>query len=350
MPNELTSKLKPLLAQPLVKMLLLGLLPCAFISVSILPSGLGAIGLCLAGVLGFFLWFAFRSPPKGFWLPVLLLSPLLGFACLGFGSMEYFSNLAITAQFEKALSPSNLHWFGTDYEGRDILATLVIGGKNAYMVAFFSCITALAVGTLTGTFLTLKNKVIRSLSLGVIQFFEIVPQLFFVLIVMGVYNFWVAQRATNQPSTIDGILIAGLAIGLSSVPSIARVVENRLLQLKSQRFVTALEASNVSVFEITGYNLLWKNCTAELAVQSTFLFGAALLLESALSFAFEIGFGDLGSGGYLSWGKLLAEARRSILFGEQSWIVLAPTLATLSSILGINILGDQIAKNIQRGR
>jgi len=333
----------------MVSMLLFALVPCAFGVLALLPAPHLSVSITLIGLLSFIAFVGIKAPSKTLWVPLVLLFPLFGFACLGFAATAFFSNLSMTAQFGQLSEPSSSHWFGTDYEGRDILATLIIGGKHAYMVASFSCLTALLFGTPLGTLLTVKFKPVRSAALGVVQFFEIVPQLFFVLIVMGVYNFWAAQAAATRLGSNYGIPIAGLAIGLSSLPSIARIVENRLLQLKSQRFVTALEASNVSSLKITGYNLLWKNCTSELVVQSTFLFGAALLLESALSFAFEIGFGDLGSGGYLSWGKLLAEARRSILFGEHSWIVLAPTLATLASILGINVLGDQIANKIQQG-
>jgi len=41
----------------------------------------------------------------------------------------------------------------------------------------------------------------------------------------------------------------------------------------------------------------------------------------------------------------LAEARRSILFGENAWIVLPPILATLISIMGVNALGQRLAQS-----
>lgn len=141
--------------------------------------------------------------------------------------------------------------------------------------------------------------------------------------------------------------MAGIAIGISSLPSVARIVESRVLQLKAQRFIPALQSSNVSSFKILFYNIIWKNAISEIVVQATFLFGATILIESALGYAFEIGFGELGTGGYLSWGKILAEARRSILFSENIWIVSFPILVTVMSILGVNIIGDMLVKHLR---
>ncbi|MCG8337639.1 MAG: hypothetical protein MJE63_24320, partial [Proteobacteria bacterium] len=186
--------------------------------------------------------------------------------------------------------------------------------------------------------------VARNIALVITQFFEIVPQLFFVLILLGVFNFWAAASAGTRLVAAYAVPMAGFAIGISSLPSVARIIESRVSQLKAKRFVVALRSSNVGSAKILFYNILWKNCISEIVVQATFLFGATILIESALGYAFEIGFGELGTGGYLSWGKILAEGRRSLLFGENLWIVLFPILVTIMSILGINIIGDTLAK------
>ncbi|OGG94923.1 MAG: hypothetical protein A2527_06180 [Candidatus Lambdaproteobacteria bacterium RIFOXYD2_FULL_50_16] len=328
---------------PLVLLCWVGFLPFVFAVFSPFSGHAVKLGLVFLSMTGL-AYLVFNLKRSMLWA-VLLVLPIYGFTCLGYADPDFYLKAAAASGYQQILGPSAKLWLGSDYEGRDILATLVLGGKNAYTVGLYCCLTALLLGIPFGLGLTSKKPWIKYPCFWVVQFYEIVPQIFFVLIVLGVYNFWAAASAGERLIDSYSLPIAGVAIGLSSLPSIARIIENRIFLLKSERFVLALESSNVNRTKILLYNLLWKNCTAEILIQTTFLFGSALLLESALSFAFEIGFGDLGTGGYQSWGKLLAEARRSILFGENAWIVLPPILATLISIMGVNALGQRLAQS-----
>ena len=328
-------------------MVLVGILPFCFLLIRLLPSSEGRLGVSIALLVLLSAAVLWKAPLKTFWLPLICVLPMYYAACLGFADMGFFEARAALSKFGTTLSPTIDYWLGTDYEGRDILATMVIGGKHAYLVALYSSFTALLLGIPIGLFLTSENIISKNLAFWITQFFEIIPQLFFILIVMGVYNFWAAQDAQARLTASYSLPIAGIAIGLSSLPSIARILENRVRQLKAERFVPAFYSTNVNSYKVLLYNILRKNSITEIVVQTTFLFGSALLLESALGFAYEIGFGDLGTGGYLSWGKLLAESRRSILFGENVMIVIPPILATLMSIFGINLLGDKLAQHLR---
>ncbi len=358
---------------------------------------------------------------------VVLIMPIFLSACVAFADFSFFAERAMIAKYSGNMPPSQRFFLGTDYEGRDILATIVIGGMNAYLVAALATIVALLTGIPSGLLLTIHQKnimrgddsffkdivrmvlylivfilfcllllpiftyildsfdfssfvfslifavasvallfllngtssglasrilqdILARIASAATQFFEIVPQLFFVLIILGVFNFWAAGAAGTRLVAMYAVPMAGFAIGISSLPSVARIVENRVSQLQSQRFVVALRSSNVPGIKILLYNILWKNCLAEIVVQATFLFGAVILVESALGYAFEIGFGDLGTGGYLSWGRILAESKRSILFGENTWIVLFPIAVTIMSILGINTIGDILVKYLRSER
>jgi peptide/nickel transport system permease protein len=290
------------------------------------------------------LFFSLRKRKFMVALGAVLVIPIFFSACVAFSDFGFFAQRSMMTVFPKSLSPSSEFLFGTDYEGRDILSTIVIGGMNAYLVATVATIVALLVGVPSGMMLTSRQGGLRGIASVITQFFEIVPQLFFVLIVLGVFNFWAAASAGTRLVAVYAVPMAGFAIGLSALPSVARIVENRVSLLRSKRFVIALRSSNVSEVKILWYNILWKNCISEIVVQATFLFGSTILIESALGYAFEIGFGELGTGGYLSWGKILAEARRAILFGENLWIIFFPIAVTVVSILGVNIIGDNLVK------
>ncbi len=296
----------------------------------------------------FVLFYSVKLENYSLLLGVILIIPILGCVSFAFSDFYYYSGRIGIAKFDPVLSPSTIFYLGTDYEGRDILSTLIIGGMHAYIIAIISMLIALIVGVPAGLLLTSKNRVLNGIANIITQFFEIVPQIFFVLIVLGVFNFWAAQSAGERLVSVYSVPITAFAIGISSLPSISRLVETRVNLLLNQRFVTALRSANVSEIKILLYNILWNNCITEIMIQATFIFGSTILIESALGYAFEIGFGDLGTGGYLSWGKILAEARRSILFAENIWIVLFPIIIIIVSILGVNILGDRLAEFLRK--
>lgn len=330
---------------------LFGLLPFCFFICSFVESQSLRLGIPLVVVMLIFVIVSFQLIKVRRLMVILgafLVLPIFLAACLSFANFDFFSQRAMMTVFPKNLSPSAEFIFGTDYEGRDILATIVIGGMNAYLVATIATIVTLLVGIPIGLLLTANHGIFRGIASITTQFFEIIPQLFFVLIVLGVFNFWSAASAGTRLVAVYAIPMAGFAIGISALPSMARVVEARVMQIRSRRFVAALQSAAVSPTKILWYNILWKNCISEIVVQATFLFGATILIESALGYAFEIGFGELGTGGYLSWGRILAEARRAILFSENLWIVFFPILVTIMSILGVNIIGDSLVKVLRR--
>ena len=306
-----------------------------------------AVVACLV-IFGIVLVVAVRLRNLKLFAGMILILPIYFCMCVAVSDFSYFDAKTMMTSFSKSLAPGSEFLLGTDYEGRDILSTIVIGGMNAYLVAAIATFIALVFGVPTGLLLSRDGVFLKQVASVFTQFFEIVPQLFFVLIVLGVFNFWAAASASTRLVASYAVPMAGFAIGISSLPAMARVVENRVNQLKSRRFVTALKSSNIGSGKILFYNILWKNSLSEIIVQATFLFGATILVESALGYAFEIGFGELGTGGYLSWGKILAEARRSILFVENLWIVASPIFVTIMSILGVNIIGDSLA-GILRG-
>ncbi len=325
---------------------IVGLFPFCFLLCRVFDSHAIRLALPLIVILSIFGWVIYISAKNKnviLLLGTFLILPMFLSACIAFSDFSYFMNRA-NPIYSRAISPFGEFLLGTDSMGRDILATTIIGGMNAYLVAAIATVIALLVGIPTGLMLTIELKIAKGVASVITQFFEIIPQLFFVLIVLGVYNFWASGSAGTRMESHYIAIIAGFTIGISALPSVARIVESRVLQLKAQRFVSALQSSNVSSFKILFYNILWKNCISEIVVQATFLFGATILIDSALGYAFQIGFGNSG---YLSWGKILAESKGSILFGVKIWIIFPTIMVTVMSILGVNIIGDTLVKYLR---
>lgn len=345
------------------------ILPFCFILLRSIESHAIKLGIPSAIVFSVFTAVAYISVKKSDYkllLGVFLITPLFLSACCAFADYSYFSS-GVVAKYQKQLLPSMENLLGTDYEQRDILSTIVIGGMHAYIIAVIATGIALMIGVPvglslatngdmqdgSGIFHSIKVLMLKGLKLfgmAVTQLFEIVPQLFFVIIVIGVYNLWASDKPDTRMVTQYSVPLAAFAIGMSSLPSISRLVENKVSQLKRDRFVVTLRSSNVNSMKIMFYNILWNNCFAEIMIQASFIFGATILIETGLGYAFEVGFGEIGTGNYLSWGQILAESRKSILFGESVWIIASPIVVTIMSILGINILGDCLAKYLRNDR
>lgn len=273
----------------------------------------------------------------------ILLFPIYFLSSLALSAFDYFKSFTVAHQDNLVRTSMQVFNWGVDYEKRDIFATMVISGFNAFSIVLIAIYFSLVFGVLFGVLLASKRKYLNFPASIVTQFFEIIPQLFFVLISIGVYNVWASYDPENRLVSNIAVPLTGLIIGISSLPFMSRVIQNRIMILSESRFVEVLKCSNVKQIKILFYNILWKNTISEILVQVSYLFGATILLETALGYAYKIGFGDLGSGGYLSWGKILAESRRSVLFGENLSIIAFPIIVTLMTILGANIIGDDLA-------
>ncbi len=100
---------------------------------------------------------------------MVLILPMYFCMCAAFSDFPYFQSRTVMTSFTKSLSPGSEFILGTDYEGRDILSTIVIGGMNAYLVAVVATLIALIAGVPTGLLLSKNNIVMRQLASVVTQ-------------------------------------------------------------------------------------------------------------------------------------------------------------------------------------
>jgi len=123
-----------------------------------------------------------------------------------------------------------------------------------------------------------------------------------------------------------------LALCLMGWVSYARLTRGQLLSLREQEYVAAARAIGVGWFRLLRVHLL-PNLLAPLLVEVSFGMAAAITAEAGLSF--------LGLGVQPptpSWGSMLAEGRAFGLLAPH--LTLAPGLAIMAVVLGLNLLGD----------
>lgn len=123
-----------------------------------------------------------------------------------------------------------------------------------------------------------------------------------------------------------------LAVGISSIPTFARLTRAGVFSVKNLEYVDSARALGVSNSRILWRHIL-PNVAAPLLVQGTFAFGVAILAEAALSY---LGLGTQPP--QASWGRMLFDAQTFIY--NSAWATIFPGVIIAITVLGLNLLGD----------
>ncbi len=214
--------------------------------------------------------------------------------------------------------PSPGHPLGTDPFGRDLLARLFHGAKNALLVGSL----AVGVGFSLGVALGLLAGYLGGLWDGALG---LLMETLYALPALLLALLFAALMGPGAPSSM-------LAVGLSMVPAFFRVARAGALGLRAAPFVEAALALGASRGRILLRHLL-PNLLGPLLVQASLAFAAALLAEAALSY---LGLGVQPPDPSL--GRMLREAQSFLSLSP--YPALVPGLALSLAVLGFNLLGD----------
>jgi peptide/nickel transport system permease protein len=217
--------------------------------------------------------------------------------------------------------PSAAHWLGCDFMGRDMWSRIIYGARISLAVACGSMLLACSIGVTIGL-----------LSGYVLGWFDLISQrLLEVMQALPLLVLAIIMAAALGPSMHNTIL----AIAFPLVPGVARVIRANTLSLREQPFVEAARAIGMSDARIAIRHVL-PNTLAPLIVIMTAQFGAAILIEAALSF--------LGLGipePHPSWGRMLSESAAEYV-RTAPWLVIFPGMAISLVVFGTNLLGDAL--------
>lgn len=213
--------------------------------------------------------------------------------------------------------PGGLLWFGGDLVGRDVYSRTIYGARVSLAVGLLVAVLSLAAGLFVG----LLSGFVRwfdAVAMRVMDGLMAIPSILLAVALIALTG-----------ASLQNIVIA---ITVSEVPRVARLVRSVVLSLKEQPFVEAAIAAGTR-FPMLLIRHILPNTAAPLLVQGTYIFASAVLIEAVLSF---IGAGTPPA--IPSWGNIIAEGRT--VFQIAPHIVLFPGLALSWTVLAVNLLGD----------
>ena len=233
---------------------------------------------------------------------------------------------ALTQDYVNMLqAPGSAHWFGTDELGRDIFARVIFGARTSLLTAAGAVTIAgligVPIGLMAGFFGGWRDTLLM-------RFVDVLLSLPGILFAMAL----IAVLGRSQMAAL-------VAVGITGIPSFARITRAQVLSLRKRDFVTAVEALGGS----SSYNMfrtVLPNAWSPILVQVVILSSVAILIEASLAF--------LGVGippPTPSWGEMLRTGK-SFLHDAPTYAVF-PGLVLTFTILSLDTLGRTLAKVLE---
>jgi peptide/nickel transport system permease protein len=232
-----------------------------------------------------------------------------------------------TFQIKTYTSPTPAHPLGTDGNGMDVVTRLMYGGRVSLMIGFVVVLLEVLIGVVLGGVAGFFGKWVDNVIMRTVDIFNCLPGLPLFVILGAVMD-------TLKVEPTYRIFVLMIVMGLLGWPYIARVVRGQILSLREQEFMTAAEATGLSVKRRIFRHLV-PNVIPQLIVISTMTLGEVILVEATLSF--------LGLGvkyPLASWGSII-NAVSNLYVMTNYWFVWIPAgMLILLTVLGFNFVGD----------
>lgn len=218
------------------------------------------------------------------------------------------------------------HWLGTDEVGRDIWARLLYGGRISLRVGFISTFIGITIGTffgmLAGYYKKLDNLIMRFMDI-LFSF----PGVLLALLIIAMLGI----STTN----------ATIAISIWSVPSFARMIRGKVLQIKEEEYITAVRSLGASNFWILTRHVLI-NAAPTIVVIATMRIASSIMSIATLSY---LGLGVPAP--TAEWGGMISSAK-SYMF-DAPYLIILPGIAVIITVICFNILGDKLRDILDPG-
>jgi peptide/nickel transport system permease protein len=212
---------------------------------------------------------------------------------------------------------SSSYPLGTDALGRDVAAEIAHGARASLSIGLTSALFGTLLGTVLGALGGYFGGAVDEFLSRITEFFQITPAFLLMIVIVTL----------GGPS----IELMSFAIGVTSWPTVARLVRAEFRSLKERDFVLAARTLGYGNTRIILREIL-PNALPSVVVTATVMVATAILMGSSLAFL------GLGDPNIVSWGSMIGDGRP--LLRDGWYLSLLPGLALTLTVLALNFVGD----------
>ena len=219
-----------------------------------------------------------------------------------------------------SLAPTlqNMHWFGTDELGRDVLARTLQGGRVSLEVGLLGTLVSGLIGVAYGATAGYLGGRVDAVMMRIVDMMYAIPYMLIAILMMTLFG-----RA---------FYLVVLTISAFSWLDMARVVRGQTLSLRSREFIDAARAIGVSSRSIIARHIV-PNLFGVVVVYASVTVPNIVLTESVLSF---LGLGVQEP--MTSWGVLIQDGAQKL--DSMPWLLLCPAVMLCITLYSVNFVGD----------
>ncbi|MCB1384322.1 MAG: ABC transporter permease subunit [Nitratireductor sp.] len=212
----------------------------------------------------------------------------------------------------------NGHYFGTDQNGRDMLARTLYGTRVSLLVALIATLVSVCIGVLYGAVAGYVGGRVDQAMMRLVDIMYALPYILFVILLMVIFG--------------RNVFLLFAAIGAIEWLTMARIVRGQTIALKEREFVEAARASGQTTFGIILRHII-PNLTGPVVIYAALTVPEIIVTESFLSY---LGFGVQEP--LTSLGTLISEG--ADVMEVMPWLLGFPALFLVSLLLSLMFIGD----------
>jgi peptide/nickel transport system permease protein len=218
--------------------------------------------------------------------------------------------------------PSAAHWLGTDEVGRDLFSRLIVGARTSLLGPLLVVLIATTLGTVVAIASAWIGGWVDGMVARVIDVGFAFPGLLLAFVAVAVFG--------------PGLTAPVLALSLSYLPFVARVVRAAAIRQRSLPYIAACTVQGFSAVAICRRHLL-PNVQGIVLAQATLSFGYAMVDLAAISY---LGLGVQPPTS--DWGLMVSAGQGSILQGAPQESIFAG-LAIVVTVAAFMVVGQWLA-------
>tara|TARA_Y100001934_G_scaffold213676_1_gene253029 strand:+ start:709 stop:1653 length:945 start_codon:yes stop_codon:yes gene_type:complete len=218
---------------------------------------------------------------------------------------------------------------GTDNQGRDMLSTILYGGRLSIMVGLAAVCLGMVMGVSLGVIAGFNGGLIDSIIMRAADVQLTIPGILLAILINGIGRAALPLELREE----FAIYVVIIAIGLTDWPQFARVARASALVEVEKEYVQAARVIGLPRWLIMLRHIL-PNVMRPVLVLATIGLALAIIGEATLSF--------LGQGIPPTTPSLgtLIRVGNEFLFSGLWWITLFPALELVILVFAVNLLGD----------